>query len=276
MKLVWLMNCCSKELLEIDGLLNNLIESSLAEHKLLTADALVCLYLAGYSEEILHIYFSDSNLNLQTNLDEKRKISSHFNGLYLNSSYKKEMCHLLALKWINELGIKNANHGKLRRHSNRRGRGGVEISGELGRNGGRYYQLPYIVNVLDGLTKIDGNYGELTKILVSTGISHALDFVIHSQIIPLGLLTELCCLMFGRTSVIRPKEAIVIVAIAQLENPTIRNLLEEQKRRFQYLGMPALDEEELGVTLKTISSQKIILLENDKITLSKKIFQNYH
>ncbi|HCG7073363.1 TPA: hypothetical protein NJ316_004184 [Vibrio parahaemolyticus] len=167
---------------------------------------------------------------------------------------------------------------KRQRHSQRRARGkSIQVHGVLGSAGGTYISLPKAIQFLTHITTFDGTYSEVAsnQILNSaleTVFNSGFEFVIN-DVLPLSILTSICHALFGKKTVIDAIDAIVLVAISQMEPKTIANLLVEQSKRLRFLELDILDEYALDIVLTKLIEQKLISIEGDRIKLSQVVVQ---
>ncbi|MEZ8772926.1 hypothetical protein [Vibrio sp. 10N.247.310.17] len=95
-----------------------------------------------------------------------------------------------------------------------------------------------------------------------------------NNIIPLGVLTKVCTAVFGKKTPIKPKDAVLLTTIHEATNKSIDGILNEQAKRFAFLGLPCMDEQELEQSLQYLESIGVVKSNGKTIVLLDSIVQH--
>lgn len=150
----------------------------------------------------------------------------------------------------------------------------ITVSGTFGSNGGTHVHVPTAVKALSKLTTAEGAYGEIAGNLATETLTSGAVELVTNNIIPLGVLTKVCTAVFGKKTPIKPKDAVLLTTIHEATNKSIDGILNEQAKRFAFLELPCMDEQELEQSLQYLESIGVVKNNGKTIVLLDSIVQH--
>ncbi|WP_186667033.1 restriction endonuclease subunit S [Vibrio kanaloae] len=152
--------------------------------------------------------------------------------------------------------------------------GFITVSGTFGSNGGTHVHVPTAVKALSKLTTAEGAYGEIAGNVATETLTSGAVELVTNNIIPLGVLTKVCTAVFGKKTPIKPKDAVLLTTIHEATNKSIDGILNEQAKRFAFLELPCMDEQELEQSLQYLESIGVVKSNGKTIVLLDSIVQH--
>ncbi|MEZ9548538.1 restriction endonuclease subunit S, partial [Vibrio crassostreae] len=150
----------------------------------------------------------------------------------------------------------------------------ITVSGTFGSNGGTHVHVPTAVKALSKLTTAEGTYGEIVGNVATETLTSGAVELVTNNIIPLGVLTKVCTAVFGKKTPIKPKDAVLLTTIHEATNKSIDGILNEQAKRFAFLELPCMDEQELEQSLQYLESIGVVKCNGKTIVLLDSIVQH--
>ncbi|WP_081096629.1 restriction endonuclease subunit S [Vibrio sp. CUB2] len=152
--------------------------------------------------------------------------------------------------------------------------GYITTSGTFGSDGGTFVDIPKAVQALTKITSADGTYGEIAGNALTENVLSGTVELATNNIIPLGVLTKICTVVFGKKTPIKPRNAVLLTSIHQAKNKTLDSIMNEQAKRFKFLEQSSMDEQEFGESLRYLESIGVVKCEGQHITLLDTIVQH--